>query len=60
MKSCRFNPNKRCYHSCCSLIDGMGNVVVCSLHSNPSGFFSERKFSPVIVSLWNKHLKGGS
>jgi hypothetical protein len=57
MKMCRYHPDKRCYHSSCSIFDSLsGNVEVCELHPNPFGFFSVRKVSPVHGSV-SKHLR---
>jgi len=43
VKMCKFNPSKRCYHSSCDFIDAMGNVGICPLVPNPSGFFMRKK-----------------
>lgn len=44
MKICKYDSNKRCYHSSCSLFDcASGSVSVCPLHPNGYGFFMRRK-----------------
>lgn len=61
MVKCKYHADKRCYHSSCSFIDVMGNVVVCPLHGNPLGRCMRKVSVPSRnVSLWNKHLRGGS
>jgi len=55
-KMCRFNPRVRCYHSICSSLDSMGNVVVCSLVPNPDGFFMHKKVVPILRGVFDKHV----
>lgn len=57
VKMCVHRPDLRCYHSGCSSLDGMGNVVVCSLVPNPDGYCLPRKVVVVPVSVFNKHLR---
>jgi hypothetical protein len=59
MKVCKFNSNKRCWHSSCSWLDFQGNVVCCGLLPNPAGRFRRRVVAPVHGSLFSKHLRGG-
>lgn len=59
MKMCKYHSDKRCYHSSCDFMDGMGNVVVCPLFSG-GDMFTRRSVKPVLVSVWSKHLRGGS
>lgn len=60
VKMCKLDLTKRCYWSSCSSLDVMGNVVVCCLVPNPSGFFMRKKVVSVGVSLSSKHLRSGS
>ena len=58
---CKYRPDSRCYHLCCSLFDCCsGDVGVCPLHLNPFGFMMPRKVGIVLRCLWSKHLHGGS
>lgn len=43
MNVCEYHQQKRCFHATCDLIDFMGNVSVCPLHPNPSGFLMRRE-----------------
>jgi hypothetical protein len=54
-KMCKCYPDRRCFHNSCNSLDIMGNVVICSLHPNPSGFFSERKVVPILHGVFDKH-----
>ena len=59
LKMCSRHPERRCYHNLnCSFIDGLGNVGICPLHDNPSGFFARHKRVPILRSIWNKHSRG--
>jgi hypothetical protein len=60
-KMCRFNPRVRCYHSSCSSLDSMGNVVVCSLVPNPDGCCLPRRVGLQLRGVFDKHvLRRGS
>jgi len=59
---CRFYPDKRCFHSSCSIFDCVsGNIFVCPLFRG-GDMFTLRKITPVHVSVFSKHVlrRGGS
>jgi hypothetical protein len=62
MRVCKFDKNRRCGHSSCSLFDcSSGNVFCCPLHRNPFGFFVGRRavrscFS--LIQIWALKRKG--
>lgn len=57
VKMCKYHPELRCYHSCCSLIDGMGSVSVCSLFDGGDFFAWRKVVSRVSVSPFSKHAR---
>ena len=48
-KYCRYYPNRLCGHNgCCGIFCLFtGDIVCCSLHPNPFGWFKRRKVSEV-------------
>ena len=58
VKMCKHQPDKRCYHKSCSLIDEFGNVSVCPLFRG-GDFFASRKVVSGVRPLFSKHLRGG-
>jgi hypothetical protein len=59
MKMCKYHPQKRCFHSSCDLIDGMGNISLCSLFEGGHKF-TPRSVKLVHISVFSKHLRGCS
>jgi hypothetical protein len=54
VKRCPFT-GRRCFHSSCDYITAQGNVLVCSLHGNPSGRLTPRvcrSFAGVRLWYW--------
>lgn len=45
-----------CPYGSCSWLDGMGNVVLCDRHRNPSGYFMRKLPVPILVSIFDKHV----
>jgi len=62
MKMCKYHPDKRCYHSSCSIFNPFfGTVVLCPLFRG-GALFTPRKVVLVDVSVFvsNKRLKSRS
>lgn len=60
VKMCVHRSGLVCWHSACSVLDSMGNVVVCPLVRD--GFFMPKKPVIVPISVFSKQYRrmGGS
>jgi len=61
MKKCKYHPEKRCYHSSCSIFDSRsGNVVLCPLFHGGE-LFTPRKVGVVLHGVFDKRFlrRGG-
>ena len=59
MKFCRFYPERRCYHSSCSIFSSVsGNVSVCGLYRG-GDMFARRSVAPIHVSIFSKGFRRG-
>jgi hypothetical protein len=53
VKFCKYFPDKRCFHECCSWFDGL-NVVLCPLYCGGLNF-TPRKHGYNVIPVFSKH-----